>query len=67
MLKDAGLMEERDYKTYIDLFGNMANFMYDKTLHVSNNLQEKAKLDHLLGCLSRGELREDRSEVSPLP
>ena len=27
MLKDSGHMDERDYKTYIDLFGNMSNFM----------------------------------------
>lgn len=27
MLKDSGLMEERDYKTYIELFSNMSNFM----------------------------------------
>lgn len=27
MLKDAGLMEERDYRTYLELFNNMANFM----------------------------------------
>lgn len=27
MLKESGLMEERDYNTYIDLFSNMANFM----------------------------------------
>eukprot|EP01138_Halocafeteria_seosinensis_P003440 gb/GECG01003516.1/.p1 GENE.gb/GECG01003516.1/~~gb/GECG01003516.1/.p1 ORF type:complete len:286 (+),score=42.14 gb/GECG01003516.1/:1-858(+) len=27
MLRDAGLMEERDYETYLDLFNHMANFM----------------------------------------
>lgn len=27
MLKDSGHMSERDYKTYIELFGNMSNFM----------------------------------------
>lgn len=27
MLKDAGLMDERDYQTYLDLFKNMSNFM----------------------------------------
>lgn len=28
MLWKSGLMEERDYRTYIELFGNMSNFMY---------------------------------------
>lgn len=27
MLKDEGLMEQRDYDTYMDLFNNMSNFM----------------------------------------
>ena len=27
MLKNAGLMDERDYNTYITLFNNMSNFM----------------------------------------
>lgn len=27
MLRDAGLMEERDYQTYLDLFNHMSNFM----------------------------------------
>jgi hypothetical protein len=27
MLRDSNLMEERDYRTYIELFNNMANFM----------------------------------------
>jgi deoxyadenosine kinase len=28
MLRDSGLMEDRDYRTYVDLFQNMSNFMY---------------------------------------
>ena len=28
MLRDANLMDERDYRTYVDLFSNMSNFMY---------------------------------------
>jgi hypothetical protein len=27
MLRDSELMEERDYRTYLDLFANMSNFM----------------------------------------
>lgn len=27
MLKDSGLMDERDYRTYLSLFSNMSNFM----------------------------------------
>ena len=27
MLRDAGLMDERDYRTYTELFANMSNFM----------------------------------------
>jgi deoxyadenosine kinase len=27
MLRDSGLMDERDYHTYLDLFANMSNFM----------------------------------------
>ena len=27
MLRNAGLMEERDYQTYVSLFSNMSNFM----------------------------------------
>jgi len=27
MLRDSGLMEERDYRTYVDLFQHMSNFM----------------------------------------
>ena len=27
MLRNAGLMEERDYQTYVSLFQNMSNFM----------------------------------------
>jgi deoxyadenosine kinase len=29
MLCDSGLMDQRDYETYCELFSNMANFMYD--------------------------------------
>jgi deoxyadenosine kinase len=28
MLSEGGLMEQRDYKTYVELFSNMSNFMY---------------------------------------
>jgi len=27
MLRDAGMMDDRDYQTYMELFNNMANFM----------------------------------------
>jgi deoxyadenosine kinase len=27
MLRNAGLMDERDYQTYVSLFNNMSNFM----------------------------------------
>ncbi len=27
MLRDSELMEDRDYRTYLDLFANMSNFM----------------------------------------
>ena len=27
VLKDSGMMEEREYETYVSLFSNMSNFM----------------------------------------
>lgn len=27
MLRDSGMMEDRDYQTYVELFSNMSNFM----------------------------------------
>jgi len=44
MLKSASLMEERDYKTYIELFNNMANFMRKPNLIVHLDVQPEESL-----------------------
>ena len=35
VLKDSGMMEEREYETYRSLFSNMSNFMYVLFINVS--------------------------------
>ena len=32
VLKESGMMEEREYETYVSLFSNMSNFMWVKFL-----------------------------------
>jgi deoxyadenosine kinase len=64
MLRDSNLMEERDYNTYIELFGNMSNFMRKPNLIIylqvspeeslkriklrNRNMESKISLDYLI-------------------
>lgn len=47
VLRDGGLMEERDYKTYISLFSNMSNFMKKNTLIVHLDVSPQESLDRI--------------------
>lgn len=47
MLKDSGLMEERDHQTYIDMFGNMSNFMRKPNLIVYLDVSPEASLKRI--------------------
>lgn len=47
MLRDQGLMEERDYQTYISLFKNMSNFMARNNLIVHLDVSPKESLERL--------------------
>ena len=39
MLRDSGLMDERDYQTYVSLFQNMSNFMKKPNIIVHLDLR----------------------------
>lgn len=47
MLKDAGLMEERDYQTYLDLFSNMSNFLRKPNVIVYLDVTPEASLERI--------------------
>lgn len=47
MLKDSGKMEERDYRTYIELFSNMANFMRKPNLIVYLEVSPEQSLERI--------------------
>jgi deoxyadenosine kinase len=47
MLRDANLMEERDYRTYIELFNNMANFMRKPNLIVHLDVTPEESLERI--------------------
>jgi deoxyadenosine kinase len=47
VLKDSGLMEERDYRTYIDLFNNMANFMRKPNLIIHLDVSPAESIERI--------------------
>jgi deoxyadenosine kinase len=47
MLKDAGLMDQRDFDTYISLFNNMANFMRKPNLIVHLDVSPEEALSRI--------------------
>jgi deoxyadenosine kinase len=47
MLRDSGLMEERDYRCYISLFSNMSNFMKKNTLIVHLDVSPEESLERI--------------------
>jgi deoxyadenosine kinase len=47
MLRDSGLMEERDYRCYISLFSNMSNFMKKNTLIVHLDVTPEESLERI--------------------
>jgi deoxyadenosine kinase len=47
MLASTGLMEERDYRTYIDLFRNMSNFMCKPNLIVYLDVSPEKSLERI--------------------
>eukprot|EP01096_Ripella_sp_DP13-Kostka_P013341 TRINITY_DN5796_c0_g1_i1.p2 TRINITY_DN5796_c0_g1~~TRINITY_DN5796_c0_g1_i1.p2 ORF type:complete len:259 (+),score=111.72 TRINITY_DN5796_c0_g1_i1:70-777(+) len=54
MLRDSGLMEERDYVTYCELFGNMSNFMKRPNLIIHLDVSPEESLRRIVersrGC-----------------
>lgn len=54
MLKDAGYMEERDYRTYITLFNNMSNFMCRPNIIVHLDVKPEESLRRIkMRCAHR--------------
>ena len=47
MLADTGLMDERDYRTYVDLFRNMSNFMCKPNLIVHLEVSPESSLERI--------------------
>jgi deoxyadenosine kinase len=47
MLRDSGLMEERDYLTYVDLFQNMSNFMKKPNLIVHLDVTPEESVERI--------------------
>ena len=47
MLKDSGLMEQRDYDTYMSLFRNMSNFMRRPSLIVHLDVTPQQSLERI--------------------
>ena len=47
MLKDGGLMDERDYGTYIELFQNMSNFMKKPNIIVHLDLSPDEAMERI--------------------
>jgi deoxyadenosine kinase len=47
LLRDSGHMEERDYCTYLELFGNMANFMRKPNLIVHLDVTPEESLQRI--------------------
>lgn len=47
MLKEAGLMDERDYQTYLDLFSNMSNFLRKPNLIVHLDTTPEVSLERI--------------------
>lgn len=47
MLKDSNLMDERDYRCYLELFNNMANFMRKPTLIVHLDVSPEDSLKRI--------------------
>lgn len=54
MLKDSGLMDQRDYNTYIELFQNMSNFMKKPNIIVHLELSPEEAMERIIsrarGC-----------------
>lgn len=47
MLYDDGLMEERDYRTYVNLFRNISNFLKHNTLIVHLDVSPEKSLERI--------------------
>ncbi len=47
ILARQGLMDERDYRTYIELFGNMSNFMCKPSVIVFLDVSPEASIDRI--------------------
>ena len=47
MLAETGLMAERDYRTYVDLFRNMSNFMCKPSVIVFLDVSPEASADRI--------------------
>jgi deoxyadenosine kinase len=47
MLAETGLMEERDYRTYVDLFRNMSNFMCKPNLIVYLDVSPEKSMERI--------------------
>jgi len=47
MLCDSGLMDERDYKTYVSLFSNMSNFMRKPNLIIHLDVKPEESLERI--------------------
>ena len=54
MLKDSGMMDQRDYNTYIELFQNMSNFMKKPNIIVHLELSPEEAMERIIsrarGC-----------------
>lgn len=50
MLADSGLMDSRDYATYVELFNNMANFMRRPNIIVHLDVSPKESLGMVYSC-----------------
>jgi len=47
MLCDSGLMDERDYQTYVSLFSNMSNFMRKPNLIIHLDVKPEESLERI--------------------
>jgi len=47
MLRDDGLMDERDYRTYVNLFKNMSNFMKHNNMIVHLDVSPEQSMERI--------------------
>ena len=47
MLRDSGMMDERDYNTYIELFKNMSNFMKKPNIIVHLDVKPEEAMERI--------------------